>query len=71
MDPCHHGHDMYLSGTSEMSLAGLLSNSKHNVEKLPLKLAAVSRCYRAETSNVVEERGTYRYVKLGMSRFLN
>ncbi|XP_013164304.1 PREDICTED: serine--tRNA ligase, mitochondrial [Papilio xuthus] len=60
LDPSHHGHDMYLSGTSEMSLAGLLSNSVHCAEKLPLKLAAVSRCYRAETSNVTEERGTYR-----------
>lgn len=60
LDPNHHGPDMYLSGTAEMSLAGLLSNSIHSVKKLPLKLAAVSRCYRAETSNVIEERGTYR-----------
>ncbi|CAH2048545.1 unnamed protein product, partial [Iphiclides podalirius] len=43
-----------------MSLAGLLSNTIHLAQKLPLKLAAVSRCYRAETSNVIEERGTYR-----------
>ncbi|XP_072949111.1 serine--tRNA ligase, mitochondrial [Epargyreus clarus] len=60
LDPVHHGPDLYLSGTAEMSLAGLLMNSLHTKEQLPLKLAAVSRCYRAETSNVVEERGTYR-----------
>ncbi|CAH2234535.1 jg1675 [Pararge aegeria aegeria] len=60
LDPVHHGPDLYLSGTAEMSLAGLLKNSVHAMTNLPLKLAAVSRCYRAETSNVVEERGTYR-----------
>ncbi|XP_041979417.1 serine--tRNA ligase, mitochondrial [Aricia agestis] len=60
LDPTLHGPDLYLSGTAEMSLAGLLMNSIHEIKKLPLKLAAVSRCYRAETSSVVEERGTYR-----------
>lgn len=45
-----------------MSLAGLLANTIHLKENLPLKLAAMSRCFRAETSNVVEERGTYRYI---------
>ncbi|CAG4965245.1 unnamed protein product [Parnassius apollo] len=60
LDSAYHGHDMYLSGTAEIALAGLLANSVHYIEKLPLKLAAVSRCYRAETSNVNEERGTYR-----------
>ncbi|XP_068633273.1 serine--tRNA ligase, mitochondrial [Battus philenor] len=60
LDPTLHGDDKYLSGTAEMSLAGLLSNTTHPVEELPLKLAAVSRCFRAETSNVIEERGIYR-----------
>ncbi|XP_034832146.1 serine--tRNA ligase, mitochondrial [Maniola hyperantus] len=60
LDPVLHGPDLYLSGTAEMSLAGLLKNSLHDKTNLPLKLAAVSRCYRAETSNIVEERGTYR-----------
>lgn len=59
-DPVHHGPDLYLSGTAEMSLAGLLTDSVHSEKDLPLKLAAVSRCYRAETSNLVDERGTYR-----------
>ncbi|CAK1556369.1 unnamed protein product [Leptosia nina] len=60
LDPSLHGPDQYLSGTAEMSLAGLLNNSIHNVKELPLKLVSVSRCYRAETSNIIEERGTYR-----------
>ncbi|KAJ2949114.1 hypothetical protein O0L34_g6053 [Tuta absoluta] len=60
LDPLHHGPDLYLSGTAEMSLAGLLMNSVHDKKNLPLKLAAVSRCYRAETSSVIEERGIYR-----------
>ncbi|CAH0715660.1 unnamed protein product, partial [Brenthis ino] len=60
LDSIHHGPDLYLSGTAEMSLAGLLTNSLHSKENLPLKLAAVSRCFRAETSNLIEERGTYR-----------
>ncbi|XP_049873332.1 serine--tRNA ligase, mitochondrial [Pectinophora gossypiella] len=60
LDPLHHGPDLYLSGTAEMSLAGLLMNTVHQKQDLPLKLAAVSRCYRAETSNLIEERGIYR-----------
>ncbi|KAJ8721996.1 hypothetical protein PYW08_004398 [Mythimna loreyi] len=60
LDPVHHGPDLYLSGTAEMSLAGLLMNTLHEEQDLPLKLAAVSRCFRAETSNVIEERGIYR-----------
>ncbi|CAH1638130.1 unnamed protein product [Spodoptera littoralis] len=60
LDPVHHGPDLYLSGTAEMSLAGLLMNTKHSEKDLPMKLAAVSRCFRAETSNVIEERGIYR-----------
>ncbi|XP_047533016.1 serine--tRNA ligase, mitochondrial [Vanessa atalanta] len=60
LDPVHHGPDLYLSGTAEMSLAGLLTDSVHSKADLPLKLAAVSRCFRAETSNLVDERGTYR-----------
>ncbi|XP_022127647.2 serine--tRNA ligase, mitochondrial [Pieris rapae] len=60
LDPILHGPDLHLSGTAEMSLAGMLSNTQHESKKLPLKLASVSRCYRAETSNTVEERGTYR-----------
>lgn len=49
-----------LSGTAEMALAGYLMNQVFHVTNLPLRLAAVSRCYRAETSGTLEERGIYR-----------
>jgi seryl-tRNA synthetase len=51
-----------LSGTAEMALAGHLMNRVFHVTELPVRLAAVSRCYRAETSRVLEERGIYRQV---------
>jgi hypothetical protein len=52
--------DHCLSGTAEMSLAGYLMNRELCETELPLRLAAVSRCYRAETSRMTEERGIYR-----------
>ncbi|KAK9731111.1 tRNA synthetase class II core domain (G, H, P, S and T) [Popillia japonica] len=56
-----HGHDLCLSGTSEMALAGFLMNRILLEEKeLPLKLATVSRCFRAETSSIADEKGIYR-----------
>ncbi|VEN55647.1 unnamed protein product [Callosobruchus maculatus] len=60
LDPNLHGPDLCLSGTSEMALAGFLSGKVLKEEELPKKLAAVSRCFRAETSSVSEERGIYR-----------
>ncbi|KAJ8984903.1 hypothetical protein NQ317_002743 [Molorchus minor] len=60
LDSKIHGPDLCLSGTSEMALAGYLTNKLFSEEELPLKLAAVSRCYRAETSTVAEERGIFR-----------
>jgi len=45
-----------------MEIAGFLSNQVLNVDELPLKLAAVSRCYRAEISSSFDERGIYRLV---------
>lgn len=49
--------ELCLSGTSEMALAGYFagSNLKH-----PTKVTAVSRCFRAETSGLQEEKGIYR-----------
>ncbi|KAI4459082.1 seryl-trna synthetase [Holotrichia oblita] len=56
-----HGSDLCLSGTSEMALAGFLMNRILSEEKeLPLKLATVSRCFRAETSSIADEKGIYR-----------
>ncbi|XP_039303741.1 serine--tRNA ligase, mitochondrial isoform X1 [Solenopsis invicta] len=56
----YYGDDYSLSGTAEMSLASKLMNTVLSHDMLPLKLAAVSRCYRAEGSGVLEERGIYR-----------
>lgn len=55
-----YGDDLSLSGTAEMALATKLINSNFDWEKLPLKLAAVSRCFRAEISNSADEQGIYR-----------
>ncbi|KAH8306412.1 hypothetical protein KR018_010770 [Drosophila ironensis] len=49
-----------LSGTSEMALAGFFADRLLEEEQLPLKVTAVSRCYRAETSGLQEEKGIYR-----------
>ena len=46
-----------LSGTAEMAIGGYLVNKTVDPADLPLRLAAVSRCYRAETSKVKEEKG--------------
>ncbi|XP_078036274.1 seryl-tRNA synthetase, mitochondrial [Augochlora pura] len=57
--PCY-GDNYSLSGTAEMSLAYNVMNATFSAEELPLKLAAVSRCFRAETSGLSEEKGIYR-----------
>lgn len=56
LDPRFYG-DVALSGTAEMSLGGLFMNKK--VESVQ-KYAAVSRCYRAESTMGKTERGIYR-----------
>lgn len=53
--------DLCLSGTSEMAIAGYFSNTVLKEEDLPLRLSAVSRCFRAETSSLAEERGIFRF----------
>lgn len=59
LDP-YYGDNYSLSGTAEMSLAYKLMNKIISYDELPLKLAAVSRCYRAESSSTLDERGIYR-----------
>ncbi|XP_063706499.1 serine--tRNA ligase, mitochondrial [Culicoides brevitarsis] len=54
------GSEMCLSGTSEMALATFLSGKIFKKSDLPRKFMAVSRCFRAETSKITEERGIYR-----------
>lgn len=62
---------MCLSGTSEMALAGYFSNKVFPADKLPMKVAAVSRCFRAEASSIAEERGIFRYnIDFNISLFL-
>lgn len=59
LDP-YYGDNYSLSGTAEMSLAGKLMNTILSDDELPVKLAAVSRCYRAEASSNIDEKGIYR-----------
>lgn len=49
-----------LSGTAEMALAGYLQNAVLDTDQLPLKLAAVSKCYRQEIGSSAKDRGIYR-----------
>lgn len=55
-----HPSDLCLSGTSEMALAGYFAGRKIKADELPVKVTAVSRCFRAETSALHEEKGIYR-----------
>ncbi|XP_060524251.1 serine--tRNA ligase, mitochondrial [Cylas formicarius] len=60
LDPNLHNADLCLSGTSEIALAAYLADTVLEYGNLPLKLCSVSRCYRAETSSIAEERGIFR-----------
>lgn len=51
--------NLCLAGTAEMALAGYFTNDILSYKELPKKICAVSRCYRAETSDEVE-KGIYR-----------
>lgn len=59
LDP-YYGDNYSLSGTAEMALAGSMINTTFSCDELPVKLAAVSRCYRAEIANTHHEKGIYR-----------
>lgn len=50
--------DLCLSGTSEMAIAGYFAGK--TVGPRAVRTMAVSRCYRAETSGLQEEKGIYR-----------
>lgn len=43
-----------------MALAGYFAGKRFQIETLPIRVMAVSRCYRAEVSAVQEERGLFR-----------
>ncbi|KAL0269681.1 UNVERIFIED_CONTAM: hypothetical protein PYX00_007330 [Menopon gallinae] len=51
---------MCLAGTSEIGLASLCMNSVFDVNDLPICFASVSRCHRAEISELSQEQGLYR-----------
>ncbi|XP_022919660.2 serine--tRNA ligase, mitochondrial [Onthophagus taurus] len=55
-----HGLNYCLSGTSEMALAGYFMNTLIPEKEIPQRVATVSRCFRAETSALAEEKGIYR-----------
>ncbi|MEI8363988.1 MAG: serine--tRNA ligase [archaeon] len=54
-------NDLYLIGSSELSLIAMLTNKVIDEEKLPLKLFSFSACFRLEKgSHGVNERGLFR-----------
>ena len=55
------GEDLYLIGTSELSMIGKFIDSITPEEKLPLTLTSYSPCFRKEKgAHGIEERGIYR-----------
>lgn len=59
LDPRFYG-DVCLAGTAEHALAGLYAQQTLERGELPVKLTAVSRCYRAEASDTGQDKGLYR-----------
>jgi len=54
-------HDLCLVGTAEITLGGMLAGKIVDEEKLPIKLAGISHCFRTEAgSHGRESRGLYR-----------
>lgn len=60
LEPDFYGQGWCLSGTAEMGIAWHLMNQTIPASGLPKKLAAMSKCYRAEISDVADEKGVYR-----------
>jgi len=55
------GHDLYLAGTGEVSLMGMWADEIIDVDRLPMKLATVSTCFRREAgASGRETAGLYR-----------
>jgi seryl-tRNA synthetase len=53
--------ELCLTGTSEISLAGMKAASTIQTDELPMKRVAVSRCYRAEAgARGADTKGLYR-----------
>ncbi|XP_072032567.1 serine--tRNA ligase, mitochondrial-like [Amphiura filiformis] len=60
IDADRHPGGYCLSGTAEVGIAGYFMDRTFELGELPQKVAAVSRCFRAETSGLSEARGLYR-----------
>ncbi|KAL1460550.1 hypothetical protein WDU94_012527 [Cyamophila willieti] len=60
LEPNYYGQGWCLSGTAEMGIARFLMNQTIPRSQLPMRIAAMSRCYRAEISDVADEKGVYR-----------
>ena len=55
------GHDLCLVGTAEITIGGMLADTILEAEKLPLKIAGISHCFRTEAgAGGRESRGLYR-----------
>ncbi len=53
--------DLYLIGTSEHAMIGMLTGSLTNLKDLPLKYTSFSACFRKEKgAHGIEEKGLYR-----------
>ncbi len=55
------GHDLCLVGTAEITIGGMLADTILEADKLPLKIAGISHCFRTEAgAGGRESRGLYR-----------
>lgn len=55
------GHDLFLAGTGEVGLMGMFSDEIIDVDRLPMKMATVSTCFRREAGAAGRDTaGLYR-----------
>lgn len=53
-------NNVCLSGTAEMGIAAFFANKVIDLQNLPQRLCAVSRCFREEASSTLKEKGIFR-----------
>ncbi|MSQ82556.1 MAG: serine--tRNA ligase [Myxococcales bacterium] len=55
------GHDLCLIGTAEITIGGMLADTIIEPERLPIRIAGISHCFRTEAgAGGRESRGLYR-----------
>lgn len=55
------GHDLCLVGTAEIPIGGMLADTVLQADKLPIRIAGISHCFRTEAgAGGRESRGLYR-----------